>query len=264
MSEFLGSPSVCYKQTSLHRRGRRGCDRMVVGFTTTYAVSAYHHSSCELESCLWWGVLDRTLCDKVYWWIAAGLVFSFLNKTEILLVVALNTTALILLRASFLGPHQIVISKLHYVRSGLSWSCLVVGFTTTYMQSVPITPNVSLDPTHGVLYSIQYNVIKFVSDFRQVAGFLAHLAFRPRELLSSLFVCRPSANISHFNLLLRNHWANCNQTWWNGPWMAPFQNCVRWSRLPTKKAAKLKIKKRGDEILIVHCCFSVSQNELKF
>jgi hypothetical protein len=28
-------------------------------------------------------------------------------------------------------------------------------------------------------------------------------------------------------------------------------------------AAKLKIEKWGDEILIVHCCFSVSQNELK-
>jgi hypothetical protein len=27
-------------------------------------------------------------------------------------------------------------------------------------------------------------------------------------------------------------------------------------------AAKLKIEKRGDEILIVHCCFSASQNEL--
>jgi hypothetical protein len=40
--------------------------------------------------------------------------------------------------------------------------------------------------------------------------------------------------------------------------MVPFQNCVRWSRLPTKMAAKLKIEKRGDEILIVHCCFSVS------
>jgi hypothetical protein len=29
-------------------------------------------------------------------------------------------------------------------------------------------------------------------------------------------------------------------------------------------AAKLKIEKKGDEIVIVHCCFSVSQNELKF
>jgi hypothetical protein len=43
--------------------------------------------------------------------------------------------------------------------------------------------------------------------------FLAHLAFRPSELLSSLFVRRlSSVTISHFNLLLRNHWANCNQT----------------------------------------------------
>jgi hypothetical protein len=40
--------------------------------------------------------------------------------------------------------------------------------------------------------------------------------------------------------------------------LAPFQNCIRRSRLPTKMAAKLKIEKRGNESLIVHCCFSVS------
>jgi hypothetical protein len=32
--------------------------------------------------------------------------------------------------------------------------------------------------------------------------------------------------------------------WRNGPWMAPFQICVQWSRLPTKMAAKLKIEKK--------------------
>jgi len=31
-------------------RGRRGRDRMVVGFTTTYTISVYHHWCCELES----------------------------------------------------------------------------------------------------------------------------------------------------------------------------------------------------------------------
>ena len=31
-------------------RGRRGHDRMVVGFTTTYAISTYHHRCCEFES----------------------------------------------------------------------------------------------------------------------------------------------------------------------------------------------------------------------
>ena len=28
-----------------------GRDRMVVGFTTTYAISAYYHQRCEFESC---------------------------------------------------------------------------------------------------------------------------------------------------------------------------------------------------------------------
>ena len=32
---------------------------------------------------------------------------------------------------------------------------------------------------------------------------------------------------------------------WNDSWMVPFQNCVRWSRLPTKMATKLKIEKGG-------------------
>jgi hypothetical protein len=30
--------------------GRRGSDRMVVIFTTTYAIRAYHHWCCEFES----------------------------------------------------------------------------------------------------------------------------------------------------------------------------------------------------------------------
>ena len=32
--------------------GRRGRDRIVVGFTTTYAISAYHQWCCEFESWL--------------------------------------------------------------------------------------------------------------------------------------------------------------------------------------------------------------------
>jgi len=35
----------------------------VVGFTTTYAISAYHHKSCEFEPSSWQGVLDTILCD---------------------------------------------------------------------------------------------------------------------------------------------------------------------------------------------------------
>ena len=58
---------------------------------------------------------------------------------------------------------------------------MVVGFTTMVpMQSVPITTNVvSSNPVHGEVYSIQSYVIKFVSDFRQVGGFLLVLQFPP-------------------------------------------------------------------------------------
>jgi hypothetical protein len=41
------------------------------------------------------------------------------------------------------------------------------------IQSVLITTKVvSLNPTHGMVYSIQHYMIKFISDFRQVSGFL--------------------------------------------------------------------------------------------
>ena len=53
------------KHVPSYRRGRRGRDRMVVGFTTTHAISAYHHLRCEFEFYSWRGVLDTALCDKV-------------------------------------------------------------------------------------------------------------------------------------------------------------------------------------------------------
>jgi len=68
------------------KRGvRRGRDRMVVGFTTTCAISAYHHLSCEFEPRSLRGVLDTTLCDKVCQLLATGQWFSpvfFTNKTD--------------------------------------------------------------------------------------------------------------------------------------------------------------------------------------
>jgi len=82
-------------------RGRRGCDRMVVGFTTTCTISGYHHYSCDFEPRSWRGVLDTTLCATVCQWLAKGFSpgtpVSSTNKTnhhditEMLLKVALNT-----------------------------------------------------------------------------------------------------------------------------------------------------------------------------
>ena len=50
---------------------------------------------------------------------------------------------------------------------------------------------------------------------------------------------------SHQNLLFRNHWANCNHTSVEWSLDGPLPKFVRWSRLPTKMAAKLKIERRG-------------------
>ena len=45
---------------------------------------------------------------------------------------------------------------------------------------MPITTTVvSLNPTHGEVYSIQHYVIKFVSALRQVVGFLWVFRFPP-------------------------------------------------------------------------------------
>jgi hypothetical protein len=74
-----------------------------------------------------------------------------------------------------------------------------------------------------------------------VPVYLAHLP---------LGVCRPSViRLSLAFCILINSSKTTGpiwtKLWWNCPWMAPFQNCVRWSRLPSKMAAKLKIEKRG-------------------
>ena len=47
------------------------------------------------------------------------------------------------------------------------------------VQSVSITKVVSSNPAHGEVNSIQQYVIKFVSDLRQIGGFLQVLRFPP-------------------------------------------------------------------------------------
>ena len=52
---------------------------------------------------------------------------------------------------------------------------MVVGFMDLQLplHSVPITTKVvSSNPVHGEVYLIQHYVIKFVSNLRQVGGFL--------------------------------------------------------------------------------------------
>jgi len=54
-------------------KGSHGRDRMAVGFTTTYAISAYHHWCCEFESWSGWGVQHYVIVCQ---WLATGRWFS--------------------------------------------------------------------------------------------------------------------------------------------------------------------------------------------
>jgi hypothetical protein len=80
--------------------GHRGHDRMVVGFTSTYAISAYHHWSCEFESRSGRSVEHFVITFVSDLWQIGGFlrVLRFPPPitltapiTEILLKVALNT-----------------------------------------------------------------------------------------------------------------------------------------------------------------------------
>ena len=85
---------------------------MIVGFTTTYAISTYHHKCCEFEFRSWRGGLDTTLCDKGCYclaagrWFSPGIPVSYTNKTtrndkaEILMKLKLNTITLTVNRTS--------------------------------------------------------------------------------------------------------------------------------------------------------------------
>ncbi len=79
---------------------------MLVGYATTFGISAYHHYRCEFESRLGEVYSIQHYCDKVCqglaagWWFSPDTPVSSINKTdrhhiaEILLRVVLNTIAL--------------------------------------------------------------------------------------------------------------------------------------------------------------------------
>jgi hypothetical protein len=95
---------------------------------------------------LWWGVLDTTLCDKVYQWLAAGRWFSLEtpvsstnktdlhNITEILLKVVLNTMPLYLYK---------IIKKMnwnvtHFVTGFLPHTAVTWRFDGEFEEELPI------------------------------------------------------------------------------------------------------------------------------
>jgi len=94
-ANYSGIDFTC---VSFSTRGRRRRDRIVVGFTTTYAINVYHHWCCEFEFWSWLGVQHYVIkfVSDLRCFFPGPLVSSS-NKTdrqditELLLKVALNT-----------------------------------------------------------------------------------------------------------------------------------------------------------------------------
>ena len=95
-------------------------------------------------------------------------------------------------------------------------------FSLIFPRKKGIILESSQNCTNGLLSKLFDLIIYlFNKDCRQpraTSGFLQFIQVNCHHFSSvvcrrpSSVVCRPSVNISHFNLLLRNHWANCNQT----------------------------------------------------
>jgi hypothetical protein len=68
---------------------------------------------------------------------------------------------------------------------------MVAGFTTTYAFSGYQHERCELESRTGEVYLIQHYVIKFVSDLRQVGGFLYVLYFPPPiKLTATIYISR--------------------------------------------------------------------------
>jgi hypothetical protein len=82
---------------------------------------------------------------------------------------------------------------------------LVYDLEYGVLQSVPITTKVvSSNPVPGEVYSIQHYVIMFVSDIRQVGGFLRVLRFPPKRRNVFLVYRHAVQCLTTFNIILTN------------------------------------------------------------
>jgi hypothetical protein len=126
------------------------------------------------------GFLYTTLCDQVCQWLATGRWFSLYN----IMWSSLSVTC----------DRSVVFSIQHYVIKFVSDLWQVGGFLyTTLCNKVCqwlvtgqwfslyniMWSSLSVTCDRSVVFSIQHYVIKFVSDLRQVSGFLLILRWPP-------------------------------------------------------------------------------------
>ena len=152
-------------------RDHRGRDRMVVGCTTTYAISTYHQWSCEFESRSLWDVHHTTLWYQVCQLLATGLLFSsgtpvsFTNKTErhdiTEILLKEDSAFVIVFIYYYFNPAMKwcfnYLLKLHFwMKASLSWSWSYGSWIYNYLcNQCRLSPlKLWVEPGSGEVYSI--------------------------------------------------------------------------------------------------------------
>jgi hypothetical protein len=138
-----------------YRRNHCGRDPMVVGFTTTYTISTYHHLGCEFE----YRSYNRTLCDKVCQWLAAGQWF----------LLALRFPPLINwnIVESGVKPHNLTFYRIHiiyfsvntvYSHPSIMLWCSVFSILLFLSQRLS-TIDIYLHPSHLLTFPISIKTV---------------------------------------------------------------------------------------------------------
>jgi hypothetical protein len=146
-------------------------DRMVVGFTTTYAISTYHYWYCELESRSGRGVqhyVIKFVSDRLVVFSRSSTIKT-INKWMVML-------------------HKIV--SLLYCQSNMRIMLfLIYGQLNLNIMLFIVYCNANpfiFSGLSGCTWGVQHYVIKFVSDLRQVGGFPWVLRFSPIKMTATI------------------------------------------------------------------------------
>jgi hypothetical protein len=124
------------------------------------------------------------------------------------------------------------------------------------MEGGTVGHNFERDPLRGHPCQVWFNLVQWFQRRRFKCDLLSKYALFtwPKAMWAFAITCRPSVvrcKLSHFNLL-RNHWANCNQTlveWWGED-----LNVIFYQNMPYLhnwyKSADRKISQKSQEYML--------------
>ena len=122
----------------------------------------------------WCGLQDFFVDCKIFMWIVrflCGLLDFYVDCKDLK------------------GRKFVLLSTNEYIGDISLWRAIVVVIVwykcSWILQLLTQLLPINLNPAHGGVYSIQHYVIKFVSDLRQVGGFLGVLQFPPPKKLTA-------------------------------------------------------------------------------